>query len=67
MAKDIEKEMQQALLKRATGYEIEERVITVDKSGKPGNVRVIRKHVPPDIAAMNEIRRLRAMGLWIED
>ena len=43
------------MLKRAIGYEYEEKEITADKTGKPGRVRITKKHMPPDINAIKYI------------
>ena len=41
--------LQAALLKRAIGYDYEEKKIIADKNGKPQKIEVYHKHVPPDI------------------
>lgn len=50
--------MQAALLKRAIGYEYEEKKIIADKNGKPQKIEVYHKHVPPDITAAKLVARL---------
>lgn len=54
-----------ALLKRALGYEYDEREIIVDKDGKStGKVRIIKRHVPPDLKAINKISAMIELGEW---
>lgn len=47
--------VKEALLKRATGYEYEEKEIVADKTGKPGKVKVTKKHLPPDLDAIRTV------------
>jgi hypothetical protein len=42
----------EALLKLATGYEYEEKEIIADKYGNTGRVKIIKKHMPPNIQAI---------------
>ena len=63
---DIDQELQDALLKRALGYEYEEREAISGKDGAPPRVKATRKHVPPDIAAIRRAQELRELGLWKE-
>ncbi len=54
-----------ALLKRALGYEYDEREIIVDKNGNStGKVRIIKKHMPPDLKAIEEIEARLDIGDW---
>lgn len=54
-----------ALLKKALGYEYDEREIIVDKDGKStGKVRIIKRHVPPDLKAINKISVMIELGEW---
>ncbi len=57
MLEGIEKEVREALIKRATGYDYEERKIIADKNGKPQKVEVYKKHLPPDLVAINTLMR----------
>ena len=50
--------LQAALLKRAIGYDCEEKKIIADKNGKPQKIEVYHKHVPPDITAAKLVARL---------
>ena len=50
-----EERIKDALIKRAIGYEYEEKEIIADKTGKPGRVRITKKHMPPDINAIKYI------------
>lgn len=56
--------LQAALLKRAIGYDYEEKKIIADKNGKPQKIEVYHKHVPPDIAAIREIISEKKKGRW---
>lgn len=49
---DTEKEIREALIKRALGYDYEEKKIIADKNGRPQKVEVYKKHVPPDLGAI---------------
>lgn len=67
MAKDkLTPEIKEALLKLATGYDVEEKEIIAGKSGKAERVRVIKKHIPPDMSAIREIARYKRLNLWVE-
>jgi len=57
-------ELKQALWKRATGYEVEERESIIDKDGKLKHIKVKKRHVPPDIEAIAQVRRLITLGEW---
>lgn len=50
-----EQNVKEALLKRAIGYEYEEKEIVADKSGKQGKVKIIKKHIPPDLDAIRAV------------
>ncbi len=63
MEKDKEK-VKDALLKRATGYDYEEKEIIADQNGRPQRVKVLKKHVPPDVAAIKEIMKEMNRGKW---
>lgn len=60
----IDEKLKDALIKRAMGYEYEEKEIIADKNGKPERVRIMKKHVPPDIKAISKIEYLKRVGLW---
>lgn len=47
-----EEKIKEALLKRATGYEYEEKEVVADKTGKPGKVKITKKHMPADLEAI---------------
>lgn len=53
----------QALQKLAEGYEYEEKEILVGRNGKPEKMRVFKKHMPPNIKAIEELGRLKDIGL----
>ena len=65
-AKKLEKVLHDALLKRATGYEYEEREIVAGRDGSPERVKIIKRHMPPDVKAITKIQALREMGQWEE-
>lgn len=62
--KKISPAIRQTLLKLATGYEVEEKEVLAGKSGKAEKVRVTKKHIPPDMKAIEKIERYKRMGLW---
>jgi len=59
--------LREALLKRAVGYEYEERRVIAGKDGKPERVEVTRRHVPPDVRAIQRIQLMIELGEWIEE
>jgi hypothetical protein len=61
----IEKDLQDALRKRAVGYDYEEQEICQGKGGE-SKVRIVRKHVPPDTTAIRMIREMIELGEWLE-
>lgn len=62
---DIDEEIKQALLKKAVGYETEEREVILDKTGKEiKKIKVTKKHIPPDVKALKTIMKLKHMGKW---
>lgn len=62
--KILQNKLNDALLKKALGYEYEEKQIEAAKDGKQGKVKIIKRHVPPDLKAMEQIRILKALGEW---
>lgn len=50
--KDVEVKVEEALLKRALGYEYEETEIIATRNGKNTKVKKIKKVVPPDVNAL---------------
>ena len=62
----IDEKLRDALLKRATGYEYEEREVIAGRDGNPERVKVIKRHMPPDVKAIRLIRALRELGQWEE-
>jgi len=63
----LDKDLQSALLKRAMGYDYNEQEVVRTKDGKETKARYIRKHIPPDIAAIKRIQEMIEMGLWIDE
>lgn len=53
-----------ALLKRALGYDYEEKEIVGDPSGKPIKVKVLKRHAPPDMSAIREVLRRMDQDNW---
>ncbi len=68
MAKTMVKDKQhlrQALLKRATGYEYDEKEIVLDRNGQTqGKVKLIKRHMPPDMTAIKTVMRMMRTGEW---
>ena len=60
---ELDKSLRNALLRRATGYEVEERESIIE-NGKIKQIKVKKRHVPPDIEAIKIIRRLQDNGRW---
>ncbi len=60
----MDESIKQALIKRALGYNVEEKEIIADKNGKPLKVVVKHKHIPPDMAALNLIVSEENKGRW---
>lgn len=60
----IDENLKNALLKKANGYDYEEKIIEANKEGKPLKIKVIKKHVPPDLNAIKEIDFLKGIGRW---
>jgi hypothetical protein len=50
--KDLKSNLNDALLKRALGYEYEETEIIASKDGKSARVKKIKRVVPPDTKAI---------------
>lgn len=63
MADTREDAVKEALLKRALGYEYEEKVIEARKDGSQ-RVRIVKKHVPPDWKAAERVFLLMKTGRW---
>lgn len=59
-----EKEVKEALLRRALGYDYEEKVVEAARDGKQGKVRVIKRHVPPDTKAIEKVLEEIRRGRW---
>lgn len=56
-----------ALKKLATGYDYEEREMTIDKNGvSTGKVKVSKRHVPPSAQAINKIMLMMENEEWEE-
>lgn len=63
MAKANEQAVKEALLKRALGYEYEEKIIEARKDGSQ-RMRIVKKHVPPDPRAAEQVYLLMKTGRW---
>lgn len=63
MAKANEQAIKEALLKRALGYEYEEKIIEARKDGSQ-RMRIVKKHVPPDPRAAERVFLLMKTGRW---
>lgn len=59
-----ENKIKEALLKRALGYEYEEKTVEAGPNGKPKSVKVTKKHVPPDAQLAADILLLMRCGRW---
>lgn len=63
MGKSKEQAVKDALLKRALGYEYEEKIIEARKDGSQ-KMRIVKKHVPPDPKAAERVFLLMKTGRW---
>lgn len=63
MANKLEQDVKDALLKRAFGYEYEEKIIEARKDGSQ-RMRIVKKHVPPDPKAAERVFLLMRTGRW---
>ncbi len=63
MGKSKEQAVKDALLKRALGYEYEEKIIEARKDGSQ-KMRIVKKHVPPDPRAAERVFLLMKTGRW---
>jgi len=61
---NVEDEIKQAIIKKAKGYEYEEKEVIADKNGRPGKVKITKKYMPPDLAAIKTIKRFIDTGRW---
>ena len=61
MGKSKEQAIKDALLKRALGYEYEEKIIEARKDGSQ-RMRIVKKHVPPDPRAAERVFLLMKTG-----
>lgn len=50
--------MKRILYKRAVGYEVEDTEVVMSKDGRPTRIKKVKRHVPGDVSAMKEYRRL---------
>jgi len=64
MADDRER-WKEALMKKVTGYDYEEREIVLDRTGRDtGKVKVCKRHVPPDMGAIVMVKNMMDSGKW---
>ncbi len=65
MCNDVKEEMRELLLKKARGYDVEEKEVIFDKNKKEtGKVKVTKKHIPPDVNAIMLVRNLIDNNKW---
>lgn len=58
-----EQTIKDALLKRALGYEYEEKIIDARRDGSQ-RMRIVKKHMPPDAKAAERVYLLMKTGRW---
>ena len=63
MAKETEKAIKEALMKRALGYEYEEKIIEARKDGSQ-KVKIVKRHIPQDAKAAERVFLLMKTGRW---
>ena len=56
---DADQQVEEGLLKRAMGYDVEETEIVASKDGKPIKVKRTKRHVPASIEACKLLMRFR--------
>lgn len=57
--------VKEALYKRATGYEYDEKEVVIDKSGNmPELIKLKKKHMPPDLNAIKTVLEMMTYGTW---
>lgn len=62
---DEKRKLKEALLRKATGYEYEEKEIVLDRNGNStGKIKVTRKQVPPNLEAIIIIKNMIDSGKW---
>lgn len=54
-----DQQMEECLLKRAMGYDVEETEVVASKDGKPIKVKRTKRHVPASIQACKLLMRFR--------
>lgn len=64
MENSEDKSLKEAMLKLATGYEYEEKIIEAKKDGTPAKIRIIKKQVPPNQQMIERIMVLKNSGKW---
>lgn len=65
MSEYEKKQLKSALLKLANGYEYEEKQVMVDKNGvSSGKIKVTKKYIPPDLAAIRVVHMMIENGTW---
>jgi hypothetical protein len=61
---DLCQDLRQALMKRARGYDVDEVEKIVGGDGVVVRATVRRRHIPPDVKAIERIQYLQATGRW---
>ena len=56
---DADQQVEEGLLKRAMGYDVEETEVVASKDGKPIKVKRTKRHVPASIEACKLLMRFR--------
>lgn len=56
--------LKEALLKMATGYEYEEKIIEADKDGKNKKIKLLKKYMPPDMKALEKVMLMIKTNKW---
>lgn len=57
-------EIKDALMKKALGYDYEEKIMVANKDGSNGRVKIMKKHIPPDPKAAEVIMKMIMNGYW---
>lgn len=60
----IDESIKNSLMRLAEGYDYEEQEIMRDMNGKNPKIKVMKKHKPPEMAAITMIERLKRQGRW---
>ena len=56
-------QLKEVLWRLATGYDVEEQEAVQGKNGVE-KVKIRKRHIPPDLKALNQVQRMMKLGQW---